>query len=142
MIVMKKSILETGIAESNMLYSDILTENTKKHNTDINHKKMDVYEWNIETEIGNFSGTCLTINDLNKEIAKLTNNAKILKKNITPVSITNENLDNKVYSWNVITTSGHASGVSLSLEEAKTVVNSFDNKEVIKSNIEETFTNK
>lgn len=139
---MKKSILETNILQSDLLYAHSRKANTKKTDSHRHHKMMEVYEWRIETEIGNFSGTCLSINDLNKEIALLTKNVKILKKNIIPIAIMNDHLDNKIYTWNVITNFGHASGVSLSLEEANRVIDSFGSKEVIQFNIMETSTKK
>lgn len=137
---MKKSIIASSIAASSMLYSNSMTAATEENNIEPNNKTIQVYKWNIETELGTFTGTCLSMDDVNQEIALLTNNAKILKKNIIPVSLISENLENKIYTWNVITDSGHASGVSVSLEEAKRVINSFASTGVLKSNIAESFT--
>jgi hypothetical protein len=94
-----------------------------------------VYKWYIETEIGAFTGTSLSIDDVNKEITLLTNNAKVLKKNMIPMSFINKNQEGKVYTWSVITNKGQASGLSNSLKEAKRIVNSFIATEVITSNI-------
>ncbi|WP_157804980.1 hypothetical protein [Confluentibacter lentus] len=137
---MKKSIIASSIAASSMLYSNSMTAANKKNDIEQNNKTIQVYKWNIETELGTFTGTCLSMDDVNQEIALLTNNAKILKKNIIPMSLISENLENKIYTWNVITNSGHASGVSISLEEAIRVINSFGNSEEVKSNIDESFT--
>ncbi|OYX22784.1 MAG: hypothetical protein B7Z06_11155 [Flavobacteriales bacterium 32-35-8] len=137
---MKKSIIASGIAASSMLYSNSITAATEKNDIEPNNKTIQVYKWSIETELGTFTGTCLSMDDVNQEIALLTNNAKILKKNIIPVSLISENLENKIYTWNVITNSGHASGVSVSLEEAKRIINSFASTGVVKSNIAESFT--
>lgn len=99
------------------------------------NKKTQVYKWTIETGLGTFTGTCSSINELNEEITALTNNARILRKNITPTTLGDDEMGNKVYTWNVITHSGQASGVSVSFEEAKKVINSFGYKDVVKSKI-------
>lgn len=135
---MKKSIIASGIAASSMLYSNSITAATEKNDTEQGNKIIQVYKWHVETELGAFTGTCLSVDDVNEEIALLTNNAKILKKNIIPMSLLNENLENKIYTWNVITNSGHASGVSVSLEEAKRIIDSFKSMGVVKSNIAES----
>jgi hypothetical protein len=98
-----------------------------------------VYRWNIETEIGVFTGSCLDLIDVNQEIAILKDKARILKMNINMMTIKNEQLKNKIYSWNVTTINGEASGLSSSLEEAKRVLNSFGSSEIIEYNIVETF---
>lgn len=137
---MKKSIIGPGLIASSMLYASTVT--TKPHtiesNTTEENNTTQVYKWKIETEIGVFSGACLTIDDVNKEIGILTNNARILKKNIIPLSLTNKSLEDKIYTWNVITKKGQASGISTSLEEAQRVINSFGAMEVLKSNIAES----
>lgn len=99
-----------------------------------------VYKWSIETKIGVFTGTCLSIDDVNQEIAQLTKNAKILKKNIMPISSIYENKEDKIYTWNVITKNSEASGITTSLKEAQNALNLFGSAEIIKSNISESFT--
>ncbi|WP_157831425.1 hypothetical protein [Confluentibacter flavum] len=136
---MKNSIIATGIAASRMLYSNQMNAATKKNDMEAEDKVIQVYKWSIETELGSFTGTCLSMDGVNEEITLLTNNAKILKKNIIPMSLINEDLGNKVYTWNIITNSGQASGVSVNLEEAIRVVNSFGSTEEVKSNIDESF---
>ena len=136
---MKHSIIKSGIETSSRLYSDTMNKATNK-NDKVENKATQVYKWTIETELGNFSGTCLCIDDINDEIALLTNNTRIIKKNITPVTIINDRLGDKVYTWNVVTHSGQASGISLSLEEAKRVINSFGTAEIVESNIVESST--
>ena len=88
-----------------------MTANLKNNTTQ-------VYKWTIETKMGVFTGTSLSIDEVNKEIAMLTNNSRIIKKNIIPTSSTNESEEDKIYTWNVITNSGKASGISTSLKEA------------------------
>lgn len=137
---MKNSIITSGIEKSNRLYADSVSPATKKNEISAEDNETQAYKWTIETELGTFTGTCSSMKDVNEEITMLTNNTKILKKNITPVTLSNENLGDKIYTWNVITNRGQASGVSVSLEEAKKVINSFGNTEVIKSNIVESST--
>ena len=98
------------------------------------------YKYSIETELGLFSGTCSSIDAVNEEIALLANNTKILKKNIIPLVTARQwYTKDKVYTWNRITNHGKANGVSTSFEEAQKVINLFKTKEVIKSNIIESF---
>jgi hypothetical protein len=130
---MNKSIFVSDIIASNKLYTNTMTAN-------LENNKPQVYKWTIETKMGVFTGTSLSIDEVNKEIAMLTNNARIIKKNIIPTSSTNESEEDKIYTWNVITNSGKASGISTSLKEAQSALNSFGTTEVVKSNIAESFT--
>lgn len=135
---MEKSIITKGIAASSMLNSNSVDVAKGKNDMETDDKIIQVYKWSVETELGSFTGTCLSMDGVNEEIALLTNNAKILKKNIIPESLINDDLGDKVYTWNVMTNSGHASGVSVSLEEAIKVINSFGSTEEVKSNIDES----
>tara|TARA_R110000868_G_scaffold37619_4_gene132848 strand:- start:2455 stop:2838 length:384 start_codon:yes stop_codon:yes gene_type:complete len=126
-----------------MLHANSITPNLDNKENIILAKESHTahaYKWNIETEIGAFTGTCLSIDEVNDEIAMLTNNAKVLKKNIIPMSIIFENEEDKIYSWNVITNTGQASGISTSLEEVQRVVNLFGTTEMVKFNMAEPFT--
>lgn len=121
----------------NKLFTNTMTVNLENNTTQ-------GYKWIIETDLGVFTGTCLSIDEVNEEIAMLKNNAKILKKNIIPTfltipSLTNNNEEDKICSWNLTTNDSHASGISTSLKEAKRVVNSFGSTEVLKYNIVESF---
>lgn len=118
-------------------YSHAMFRKTDTNGTRVEIKETHAYKWTIETALGTFTGTCLSINDLNEEIIMLTNNSKILRKNITPVTLKNENVGNKIYTWHVTTNSGEISGVSVSLEDAKKAINAFGYKEVVNSNIDE-----
>lgn len=140
---MEKSIMASGLIASNMLHANTITE--KPERNEINNQRMETkitqaYKWSVKTEIGVFTGTCLSIGDVNKEIAMLTTNAKVLRKNIIPVSSVNEGSEDKIYTWNVISTNGQASGISKSLKEAQRVINSFGTTEVVNYNISESFT--
>lgn len=97
------------------------------------------YEWNIVTDIGLFSGTSLSIDVVNEEIALLTNNARILKKNIIPVTTINDGLEDKIFTWKIIRNYVQASGIAKSLKEAKKAIQSFDTKLGDKINITESF---
>lgn len=134
---MKHSNIAPDIEKSNKLYSHIMLRRTDE-NGESEKKQTQAYKWTIETGLGSFTGTCLSINDLNEEITVLTNNTRIFRKNITPVTLLNETLEDKIYTWNVITNSGQVSGVSVSLEEARKVINSFGYKEIVKSKIIES----
>src|SRR5690606_39155918 len=125
---MKNSSIAPSIEKHNKLYSHTMLRKTDENGIS-EKKETQAYKWTIETGLGTFTGTCLSINDLNEEITILTNNSRILKKNITPVTLMNETLGDKIYTWNVITNSGQASGVAVSLEEARKVINSFGSKD-------------
>jgi len=125
---MKNSSIAPSIEKHNKLYSHTMFRKTDENGIS-EKKETQAYKWTIETGLGTFTGTCLSINDLNEEITILTNNSRILKKNITPVTLMNETLGDKIYTWNVITNSGQASGVAVSLEEARKVINSFGYKD-------------
>lgn len=130
---MKNTSLKQNIKNIN---SHSISTSTSTNAAEIRgNKQPQAYRWTIETALGTFTGTCLSINDLNNEITMLTNKAKIIKKNITPSTQINDNREDKIYTWNVITHSGQASGVSVSLEEARKVINSFGYKDVVKSKI-------
>ena len=122
---MKNPNIILDIENANTLYSHSMYRETDKNGMSVENKETQAYKWTIETVLGTFTGTCLSINELNEEIAMLTNNSKILRKNILPVILVNEKLEDKIYTWNVITNSGQTSGVSVSLAEAKKVINSF-----------------
>lgn len=134
---MKDTNIAPEAEKSTALYSRVRRKPSNTF-TNIENKETHAYKWTIETAVGTFSGTCLSISDLNKEITMLTNNSRILKKNIIPLTLRDENLRDKTYTWYVTTNSGQASGVSVSLEDAKKVINSFGYNEVIHSNIVES----
>lgn len=97
------------------------------------------YQWNIVTNMGLFSGTCSSIDTVNLEVALLTNNARILKKNIIPVTTSNDGLEDKIYTWKIIRNYVQASGIAKSLKEAKKAIQLFDTKLGDKINITESF---
>ena len=139
-----KSIISKGLIASGMLYASVNASNptrevafTKANHIE-NNNITEIYQWRIKTEDGIFSGASQTMNDVNKDIGDLTQNTKIITKSITPIAMSENKLGEKIYTWSVITKKGHASGQSTSLEEAKTMLKSFDTEKVIKSNIIET----
>lgn len=131
---MKESIITSGIVASSLLYNNtVLAKNLDNHSTS-------VYQWTIETESDVFTGICESINEVNEEIAHATKDNKILKKNITPIPLIKNALEegDKIYSWDAVTNNGHSSGISTSLEETQRIINSFNKGEVIKSSIVES----
>lgn len=134
---MKNTNIAPEAEKSTALYSRVRRKPSNTF-TNIENKETHAYKWTIETALGTFSGTCLSMNDLNEEITLLTNNSKIFKKNIIPLTLKDENIRDKTYTWYVTTNSGQVSGVSLSLEDAKKAINSFGYNEVIHSNIVES----
>ena len=134
---MKKSLIATGIVASSMLYGNVSSANPRGRQSSLTP----AYQWTIETESDVYTGTCSSITEVNKEISKLTKNQKVLKKNISPIPMMIDHAleeGNNIYTWNIVTIYGHASGVSTNLEEAKKVVESFGLNETIKSEIIES----
>ncbi|ALJ05130.1 hypothetical protein APS56_08325 [Pseudalgibacter alginicilyticus] len=127
-----------------MLYASVNATNPTKEETIIktnyleDHNITEFYQWRIKTESGIFSGASQTINEVNKDISALTQNTKVITKSITPIVINKNKLGEKIYTWSIITKKGHASGQSLSLEEAKNMLKSLHTEKVMKSNIIET----
>jgi len=133
---MKKSIIASGIFASSRLNANTTLAN---HKNNEGHETS-AYQWEVETEGDVFSGTCCSMEEVNKEISLLTQNKKVLKKNITPMTMGNLKEDIKIYTWKVVTKFGESSGVSKNFEEAKNMVESFGQKGIIKSTIIESIT--
>jgi len=106
----------------------------KNNNGDLNkeNETIQTYQWRFETEDSIFTGTCLSIDQVNKEITMLTENTKILKKNIFPVNLSNKNLVKKDYSWEVVVAKGHASSLSPNLKKDKKKKRTFKTLEALK----------
>lgn len=134
---MKKAIIATGIVASSMLYNNT----AKAKNSNSTSYATSAYQWTIETAFDVYTGTCESINEVNEEIANVVKGERILKKNITPMPFIDNALEEgeKVYTWNVVTHNGHSKGVSTSLEEAQSIVNSFVKVGVVKSSIVQSF---
>jgi hypothetical protein len=132
---MKKVIITTGIVASSMLYNNTVT--AKNSN---NSYITSAYEWTVETEFDVFTGTCESINEVNREIAHVTKEKKILRKNIMPIPLINDALEETetIYTWDVVTNNGHSFGTSTNLEEAQSIINSFTKEDVLKSSIVES----
>jgi len=137
---MNKSIFASDKKVSSKVYSKAVTANPENTYQNAENNTIQAYNGRVETNTGCFTGTCLSMDDVNKEIATLTNNARIIKKNIVPTTLTNDNPEHKIYSWNVITNNSNATGISTSLKEAQRAVKSFGFTEVLKSNIVESLT--
>jgi hypothetical protein len=115
----------SDITKPTKLYARVRMHQAHMSSLTVENKETHAYKWTIETALGTFTGTCSSINDLNEEITLLTNNSKIIKKNITPITQMDENSNDKRYTWLVTTHSGQVTGVSISLEDAREVINSF-----------------
>jgi hypothetical protein len=134
---MKKSLIATGIFASSVINANA---NLTSHKNKQGYATA-AYQWEVETEFDVFSGTCVSIDEVNKEISMLTENKKIFKKNIIPMTIDNtQNESTKIYTWDVVTKSDQANGVSASFAEAKKMIESFGEKGIIKSSIIESIT--
>ena len=137
---MNKSIFASDKKVSSKVCAKAVTADPEHTYQKVENNTIQAYNWRVETNMGCFTGTCLSMDDVNKEIVTLTNNARILKKNIVPTILTNENPEHKIYSWNVITNNSNATGISTSLKEAQRAVKSFGTTQVLKSNIVESLT--
>ncbi|MFB9057410.1 hypothetical protein ACFFU9_11730 [Mariniflexile ostreae] len=145
----KKSIITKGLIATGMLYAnvnasvasqeDVIKDNIEtalKHtNMDVENGVNQIYHWRIETEAGVFSGACKSIDEVNKEIEKHAGASKVFTKSITPITLSENETGDTLFTWSVITKKGHASGQSATLEEAQHMIKLFHSEDVVKSNI-------
>jgi hypothetical protein len=139
--IMKKSILTTGLIASSILYTNSIVANSETNdglevfleNNHVNIETIQVYQWIIETEHGIFTGTSISIKDVNEEIHMLTDNTKILKKNIVPITSISDSLESKIYTWTVATNNEYPSGQLTNQEEEKRKIRVFETIEGLKS---------
>lgn len=142
--LMKRSILTTGLIVSSILYANAVTANTENTEVVLNdndakteNRTRQVYQWVIETEHGVFTGTCMSIAHVNKEITMLTDHTKVLKKNIIPVALINDDLENKVYTWTIVTNKDRT---ARNLEEETREIRLFETIEHLKSAMIDPYT--
>lgn len=144
---MKKSIVTLGI-----LALSIFNMNAKEASTTSGTKTeigttitrnqiVKVYDWSVNTDQGNYSGTTTSLEDAQKMIELSSIGEVILSKKIESFyQLANDvyNKSQRVFFWEVETSNGKAKGFSTSENQAKKMIELVSTGEVISFKIVKT----
>lgn len=126
---MKKSILTLAIVAltfSNINAKEVTpTSNTIELTSLTRNDLTEVYDWNVKTNLGNYSGTASSIEEAQKMITLVSTGEVILDRKIESFfQLKEEVAANKVrlYFWEVTTNTGTAKGFSNSESQAKRMI--------------------
>ena len=128
---MKKSILTIAIVAlsfSNVNAKEVTTTSKQFRNLNFNLSRdniEEVYDWNVKTTTGNYSGTANTLEEAQKMIELVTIGEIVLDRKIETFfqlknEVSNSNL--RLFFWEVETTNGKAKGFSSSESNAKKMI--------------------
>jgi hypothetical protein len=85
----------------------------------------EVYDWQVSTNQGNYSGTSLSIEEARKMIELVSTGEIVLSKKVESYYQVKEEISSKtqrLYFWEVTTNSGSAKGFSNSESQAKRMI--------------------
>ena len=127
---MKKSIVTLAIVAltfSNINATEVTTtSNTIEATATLTRDQIkEVYDWNVKTTQGNYSGTATSFEEAQKMIALVTVGEVILDKKIESFfQVKEEVASNKMrlFFWEVTTNNGTAKGFSSSESQAKRMI--------------------
>ena len=127
---MKKSIVTLAIVAltfSNINATEVTTtSNTIETTATLTRDQIkEVYDWNVKTTQGNYSGTATSFEEAQKMIALVTVGEVILDKKIESFfQVKEEVASNKMrlFFWEVTTNNGTAKGFSSSESQAKRMI--------------------
>ena len=126
---MKKSIITLAIVAltfANINATEVTTtSNTIEATTLTRDQITEVYDWNVKTNQGNYSGTANSLEEAQKMIELVTVGEFILDRKIESYyQVKNEVASNtqRLYFWEVTTNSGTAKGFSNSESQAKRMI--------------------
>lgn len=136
---MKKSILTLAIVAltfSNINATEVTsTSNTIETTSTLTRDQIkEVYDWNVKTNQGNYSGTADTLEEANRMIELSSVGEIVLDRKIESYFQVKETVSsNKVrlYFWEVTTNSGTAKGFSNSENQAKRMIELVATGEII-----------
>ena len=127
---MKKSILTLAIVA--LTFSTInatevtTTSNTLETSTSLSRDQItEVYDWQVTTNLGTYSGTSLSSEEAQKMIALVSTGEIILSKKVESFYQVKEEIANnklRLYFWEVTTNNGSAKGFSSSESQAKRMI--------------------
>ena len=101
----------------------------------------EVYDWQVTTNLGNYSGTALSIEEAQKMISLVSTGEIIMSRKVESFyQVKSEIADTKLrlYFWEVTTNSGSAKGFSSSEFQAKRMIELVSTGEIINFKIIET----
>ncbi len=126
---MKKSIITLAIVAltfANINATEVTTtSNTIEATTLTRDQITEVYDWNVKTNQGNYSGTANSLEEAQKMIELVTVGEVVLDRKIESYyQVKNEVASNtqRLYFWEVTTNSGTAKGFSNSESQAKRMI--------------------
>ncbi|WP_395054732.1 hypothetical protein [Flavobacterium sp.] len=127
---MNKSILTLAIVA--LTFSTInatevtTTSNTLETSTSLSRDQItEVYDWQVTTNLGTYSGTSLSSEEAQKMITLVSTGEIILSKKVESFYQVKEEIANnklRLYFWEVTTNSGSAKGFSSSESQAKRII--------------------
>jgi len=126
---MRKSILTLAIVAltfSNINAKEVTTtSNTIETATLTREQIKEVYDWNVKTTQGNYSGTANSLEEAQKMIELVTIGEVVLDKKIESFYQVKEEVSSnklRLFFWEVTTNNGSAKGFSNSENQAKRMI--------------------
>ena len=126
---MKKSIITLAIVAltfTNINATEVTTTSNTIETTTLTRDQItEVYDWNVKTNSGNYSGTANSLEEAQKMIELVTVGEVVLDRKIESYyQVKAEVASNtqRLYFWEVTTNSGSAKGFSNSETEAKKMI--------------------
>lgn len=138
---MKKSILIIATVALSILNVNATNEkttlNTSSEVVEITKNNIaQVFDWNVETNKGKYSGTSLSLENAKKMIALSSSGEIVLTKKIQSYLVLKSEVNAKRnYFWEVETDSGHAKGYASSLDYANKMIQLVASSDAIISKI-------
>lgn len=128
---MKRSIVTLGILALTVLNVNatevkITSRTQTETSTDISRNKIvEVYDWNVNTDKGNYSGTSLSLEEAQRMIALVASGEVVYSKKIESFyQLASEVADKnkRLFFWEVETLNGRAKGYSSSESQAQKMI--------------------
>ena len=134
---MKKSILIIATALLSFLQINASNDNVN-NTTNSNPNIVQIFEWQVETNHDQYSGTSGNMGHASNMIALLSAGEIILEKKIESYYMQESDLNlnaNRVYLWEVTSITGHAQGYSSSENAARSMIDLVTSGDIITSKI-------
>ena len=126
---MKKSIITLAIVVltfTNINATEVTTtSNTIEATTLTRDQITEVYDWNVKTNSGNYSGTANSLEEAQRMIELVTVGEVVLDRKIESYYQVKQDVTSKtqrLYFWEVTTNTGSAKGFSNSESQAKRII--------------------
>ncbi len=126
---MKKSIITLAIVAltfTNINATEVTTtSNTIEASTLTRDQITEVYDWNVKTNSGNYSGTANSLEEAQRMIELVTVGEVVLDRKIESYYQIKQDVTSKtqrLYFWEVTTNTGSAKGFSNSESQAKRMI--------------------